>query len=169
MAKPLRLYWDTCAWIGLLNGEADKRRELELVYGNARNGKFEIWTSTLSMIECRHVEIEDGAPRPYDPKNDEIIRDLFWQSFVKPIPLAVDIADDARRIWRETKEISKYQDAVHVASSLRWNVETMHTYDRDDLLPLTESFFCRNDRALTICYPDNTTDGPLFDKAKQKS
>ena len=149
-------------------GNRTKKRELELVYGNARNGKFEIWTSTLSMIECRYVESEKGTPRPYEAKSDEIIRNLFWQSFVKPIPLAVDIAEDARRIWRETSEITKYQDAVHVASSSRWDVETMHTYDRDDLLPFSESFICRNDAPLTICYPDNTTDGPLFEKAKQK-
>ena len=153
----------------MLNGEADKKRELEIVYSNARNGKAEIWTSTLSMIECRWVAGEKDTPRPYDPQHDATITNLFRQSFVKPIPMAVDISESARKIWRETSEISSYQDAVHLASSLRWDVETMHTYDSKDLLGLSERFDCRNGRPLMICYPDHTTDGPLFAHAKDKT
>lgn len=169
MAKPVRIYWDTCAFIGLLNGEADKQRELEIVYGLARSGKAELWTSTLSMIECRRLKVEQHAAKPLDEHNDMKISDIFNQPFIKPIPLASDIAADARGLWRRTVGLSKYQDAVHIASAVRWNIELMHTYDHEDLLHLSEKLACRNGNPLSICYPDNTTDGALFEHAKQKS
>lgn len=162
MAKPQKIYWDTCAFIGLLNGEPDKKRELEIVYGAARQGDFEIWTSTLSMVECRRLGTEEHVQKPLNKDNDKKISDLFMQSFIKPIPMAVDIAENARTLWRDTVGLGKYQDAVHLASALRWNIQTMHTYDNDDLLHLSEKLRCQNDALLVICYPDHTTDGPLF-------
>lgn len=165
MAKAVRLYWDSCAWLGLLNGEADKRRELEIVYGHAKQGRYELWTSTIAMIECRRLASEHQDRKPLSEENEKIIADLFMQPCVKPIPLAVDIADAARKLWRSTPKLRPFQDAVHVASALRWNVETMHTYDNDDLLHLDGQLQCRNGNSLTIIYPDETTDGPLFAKA----
>ena len=169
MAKPIRIYWDTCAFIGLLNGEADKQRELEIVYGLARSGKVELWTSTLSMIECRRLKVEEHLPKPLDEENDRKISEIFNQPFVKPIPLASDIAQISRGLWRKTVGLGKFQDAVLLASAVRWNVELMHTYDHDDLLHLSEKIECRNGKPLRICYPDNTTDGELFDHAKQRA
>lgn len=165
MAKAVKLYWDSCAWLGLLNEEPDKSRELGIVYGHAKRGKYEIWTSTLAMIECRRFDSELHQKKPLSAENEKKIADLFMQPFVKPIPVAVDIADSARKIWRTTPKLGKYQDAVHLASALRWSVETMHTYDNDDLLHLTGSMNCLNGSPLVICYPDETTDGPLFKKS----
>lgn len=165
MAKAVKLYWDSCAWIGLINGESDKRRELEIVYEHARQGKYELWTSTLSMVECRRLESETNATKPLSDENEKTISDLFLQSFVKPIPMTLDIAESARKIWRVTPGLKKYQDAVHLASAIRWDTLVLHTYDRDDLLHLDGAFKCKNGEALQICYPDETTDGPLFAKA----
>lgn len=167
MPKPLRIYWDTCAFIGLLNAEPDKKRELEIVYAMARSGKAELWTSTLSMIECRRLKSEEHSQKPLDEENEKKIGDIFNQPFIKPIPLASDIAEMGRSVWRKTVGLKKYQDAVHLASAMRWNIEMMHTYDRDDLLHLSEKITCRNGNMLKICYPDNTTDGALFEHAKQ--
>lgn len=164
MAKPLKLYWDSCAWLGLFNGEVDKRRELEIVYGHAKQGKYELWTSTLSMVECRWLGGEKGTPKPMSEENEKTISDFFLQQFVKPIPLSLDIAESARKIWRSTAKLSKYQDAVHIASALRWNTPVLHTYDFADLLHLDGAFTCANGTPLKICYPDETTDGPLFAK-----
>lgn len=164
MTKREKLYWDSCAWIGLLNGEADKKRELEILYGQARAGHFELWTSTLSMIECRRLSGEVQDTKPLSAAHLQTIQDLFRQPFVKPIPMDVPIAERAREIWRTTPGLSKYQDAVHIASALRWNVPTLHTYDRDDLLHLDGTFDCIDGTTLSICYPDQTTDGALFAK-----
>jgi hypothetical protein len=83
LAKPVKLYWDSCAWLGLLNGEADKKRELEIIYGHAKAGRFEIWTSTLSMIEVRRLDSEKAAPKPLSAANLQTIEDLFGQPFVR--------------------------------------------------------------------------------------
>ena len=162
MAKPVKLYWDSCAWLGLLNGEAKKKRELEIVYGHAKAGKFEIWTSTLSMIEVRRLDSEKGLSKPLSDTNLAKIADLFAQPFVKPIPLDLEIANAARELWRTTAKLDKFQDAVHVASAQKWNTPVLHTYDHDDLLHLNETLQCRDGQRLRICYPNETTDGPLF-------
>lgn len=167
MPKPTRIYWDSCAWLGLINGEKDKRRELEIVYGHAQQGKCELWTSTLTMVECRRVASEKYDPRPLSEEHEQTIKNLFDQPFVKPIPLAMDIAERARGIWRSTPGIKQFQDAIHVASALRWSVPVLHTYDNDDLLHLDGSFDCNDGTTLKICYPDETTDGPLFAKSKK--
>lgn len=164
MAKPPKIYWDTCAWLGFLNGEADKKRELQIVYGNARNGRCQLWTSTLSLVETRRLADEKDLPKPLSEENSRIIDAVFKQPFVYTIPLAVDIADRARAIFREVP--TKWQDAVHLASALRWNSDIMHTYDHDDLLKLSLRYECRNGQKLLITYPDETTDGPLFSAAR---
>ena len=163
MAKPTRLYWDSCAWLGLLNGEEDKKRELRIIYGSARNGKCEIWTSTLSMMECRRLKSEKYEPKPLDKEIDANITKMFRQTFVKPIAVSSEIVESARQLWR-ANEIGHW-DAIHVASALWHDVGMMHTYDKKDLLELSGKFAGRHGKVLTISYPDNTTDGPLFGEA----
>lgn len=146
----------------MLNGEPDKKRELEIVYGHARQDRYELWTSTLAIVEARRLKDEEHDPKPLTAENLRKIEELFRQPFVKPIPLAVDIAESARRLFRETPGLKKWQDAIHLESALRWNVAVFHTYDNDDLLHLNQQLMCRSGELLTICYPDETTDGPLF-------
>lgn len=169
MAKPVKIYWDSCAWIGFLNGETNKKRELEIVYGSARNGNYELWTSTLSMIEVRRLDTEKQDAKPLSEENHKKIKDIFGQPFVKPIPLAQDIAEHARDLVRTTEGLGKFQDAIHLASALRWNTMVMHTYDNSDLLHLDGKLACRNGQALQICYPDETTYGPLFSRLRDQN
>lgn len=164
MANVPRLYWDSCAWLGLLNGEIDKKRALEIIYGNAREGRSEIWTSTLSMVEVRQIKAkgETKATRPLKPEHMKIIDDIFKQHFVKPIPLSVDIAHQARYLWRNTASLGKWQDSIHLASALRWNCDELHTYDYEDLIHLSMAFDRRDGQKLKICDPNESVDGPLF-------
>ena len=165
MPKPTKIYWDSCAWLGLLNGDQQKRRELEIVYDNAKKGLCEIWTSTLAYVETNRRKSESG-PKPLDPEIEREISALFRQQFVKPIPLDVVIAEHSRVLVRTTPDLSKFKDAIHVASAQWWNIPVLHTYDRADLLHLT-NLQCRNGMNLRICYPDETTDGPLFAQNKK--
>jgi predicted nucleic acid-binding protein len=167
LSRVVKLYWDSCAWIGLINGEANKKRELEIVYSNAKNGLCQIWTSTLAFVEVNRFEDEHGKPKPLERDKGEVIGNLFRQTFVKPIPMDVEIAHRARDLTRETVGLGKFKDAVHLASALRWDIPIMHTYDRVDLLHLSGKFTCKSGSRLEICYPDETTDGPLFAQAKQ--
>lgn len=59
---PRRLYWDSCAWIGFLNNEADKRAPLQIVWDEAQKGQCEIWTSTYSYLEVIRGHAEHGKP-----------------------------------------------------------------------------------------------------------
>ena len=165
MVKPVRVYWDSCAWLGLLNGEVDKKRELEIVYGHSKLARYELWTSTLSVVEVRRVQGEILKDRPWSDANTKTLEALFRQPFIKMIPLAVDVAESARRIFRENADMGKWQDAVQLASALRWDAAVMHTYDYDDLIRFDMKFTCRSGGKLPICYPDESTDGPLFSQA----
>jgi predicted nucleic acid-binding protein len=164
MSKPIRIYWDSCAWIGLINGEPDKRRELEIIYTHAKQGKYEIWTSALSLIEVRKLSSEAGKPRPLPPENLSTIRAVFIQPCVKTIPVSSDISDQACEIFRNTPGLNKWQDSIHLASALKWSIPIMHTYDHVDLIAVSAKFECKNGETLIIIYPDETTDGPLFAK-----
>jgi predicted nucleic acid-binding protein len=169
LAKLPRFYWDSCAWLGLLNGEPDKKRELEIVYGNAKNGKCEIWTSTIAFIEVNRLAPEKSSPRPLEDGVSKTIDAIFQQPFVKPIPLDVEIGHRARKLYRETPTL-EFRDAGHVASAVRWSIPVFHTYDGgkgNGLIDLSGKFQLKDgSAALIICYPDSTTDGPLFANSK---
>lgn len=162
MAKAKRYYWDSCAWLGLLNGEANKRRELEILYEGAKRGEMEIWTSALSLVEVSRLAIETGTAKPYPTENEDVIARLLEQPFVKIVPVDLETGRLARKILRGTSGLKNKGDAIHLASALRWPVEAMHTYDRVDLLRLSGTLTGKSGDALKICYPDETTDGPLF-------
>lgn len=167
LAKLSRVYWDSCAWLGLLNGEADKKRDLGVIYSNASRGLCEIWTSTLSILEARRLDSENQDAKPLSAANLKIIRDVFRQPYVKMIPMSLDISEHARELVRTTPNLAKWQDAVHLASALRWDSAIFHTYDKKDLLHLSNCFACRNGVLLPITYPGETAYGPLFTQAKQ--
>lgn len=167
MAKPKRYYWDSCAFLGLLNGEANKRRELEIVYSAAKRGEAEIWTSAITLVEVNHLASEAGTPKPFPPENDDIIAALLEQPFIKIVPVDLETGREARKLLRSTPGLKKRPDAIHIASALRWPVEAMHTYDRADLLHLSGQKTAKDGSKLLICYPDETTDGPLFAKTRE--
>lgn len=165
MAKALRFYWDSCAWLGLLNGEPEKRRELQIIYDNARSEKCQLWTSALSLMEVKKLKTELQDSKPFNEGHEKTIEKMFMQRFVMVTPVDVDIANSARKLYRSTPKLGKVQDAVHICTALKWNISVLHTYDSADLLHLSGRLTCRNGESLIICYPDETTDGPLFAKA----
>ena len=157
-----KLYWDSCAWLGLINGEPDKRRELELLYKAAQDGSYELWTSTFTQVEVFRYSDEAEMPRPWSDVNTKKIEAFFLQPFIHLIPLDLEIGRRARQIYRDTPSLKKRPDAIHLASALRWPVDVMHTYDRPDLLTLSNKFTGRSGLPLEICVPSEETNGPLF-------
>ena len=160
-----KVYWDSCAWIGLLNGEPDKRWQLETIYSSARNEVCEVWTSTFALVEVHKISDERNQPKPLDFANLKKIEEMFNQSFVKLIQLDREVGELARLLVRTTRGLKKHQDAIHLASAITWNIPMMHTYDRDDLLHLSDLLECKNGKKLHICYPDEFIEGPLFTDA----
>ena len=83
VAKLKRVYWDSCAWLGLINGEPNKRRELEIIYNAAKRGDYEILTSTISLIEVNRFDYEKDKKKPLEIGNTEKLQQMFEQPFVK--------------------------------------------------------------------------------------
>ncbi|OYX67702.1 MAG: hypothetical protein B7Y95_22535 [Rhizobiales bacterium 32-66-11] len=162
MAKAKRVYWDSCAWLGLLNKEGGRKRPLENIYNGGRGGLYELWTSTYSLVEAYRYEHEAGKPKPWSTENLDLIKAFFNQPFIKLLPVDMEIADIARKLVRETPKLSKRPDAVHLASAIRWSLDEMHTYDGSDLLHLSGKFVTKAGTPIKICVPDEASDGPLF-------
>ena len=168
LAKLTRVYWDSCAWLGLINGEADKRRELQIIYESAKNGNYELWTSTWTLVECHREASEKQNAKPLATEGLKRIREFFQQPFIKQTPVDAPIANRAAELLRTTPGLKKKGDAVHLASALWWSVDELHTYDGNDLLHLSYKFVDRRGRSLLICKPKCATDGPLFGNADGK-
>jgi predicted nucleic acid-binding protein len=170
MADLPRAYWDACAWLGLLNGEAAKVRSLEHIYELARRGQFEIWTSAISYVEVFRLQTEQKQSKPLGGDGQDRIRDVLEQSFVRIIPVDMEIGRRARALRRELAGFEGAGDAVHLASALVWNIEVMHTWDRSHLLPWNGKIKCKNGNLITIEVPKETPDsGPLFEQRDEKS
>jgi predicted nucleic acid-binding protein len=65
MNKSSRIYWDSSCFICLLNkAEQDRRKICEDVMRHARNGEFEIWTSTWTIVEVIRPKRKYGEVPP---------------------------------------------------------------------------------------------------------
>lgn len=161
MAKTRKVYWDACAWLGLVNGESKKLRELEIVWKMAERGEVQIWTSTLSLAEVYKTKCERES-RSLFAEHDARIDNMFDQSFVEKVQVDTEIARSAKNLARAHQLLKKPTDAIHLASAIAWNVDELHTYDGSDLLGLNGVIHREDGEMLTICMPDHLTDGALF-------
>jgi len=50
MSKPF-IYWDSCVWIGLINGEADKYPGCRYSLDRAQKGEIYILSSLFTLAE----------------------------------------------------------------------------------------------------------------------
>lgn len=136
MTERLRVYWDACAWLGLLNDEPNKRQGLDYVWALAKAGKVQIWTSAFSLAEVYKVKCE-GDWALLNPDNDAKINNLFDQDFVETVQLDSEIGKLAKVLLRTHEKLKKPSDAVHLATAVYWDLDQFHTYDGNDLLGLT--------------------------------
>lgn len=86
MNEPKKVYWDACAWLGLLNAEQAKHSALEYVWQKAVRREVIIWTSAFCIAEVYRAKCE-GEWVALDPANDDKINNLFEQDFVEVVPL----------------------------------------------------------------------------------
>ena len=165
MADPTSIYWDSCAWLGLVNGEAGRKRVLEHVYGQARQGLVQIWTSTIAIVEVNRLASEMNIARPVPDSGLTVIDDLLFQPFVNAISMDTIVAKRARQLLRQTPGLTKRPDAMHLASAIQWNIPLFHTYDGSDLLHLNGKISCADGTEMEICLPRDPFGGGLFDQA----
>jgi hypothetical protein len=73
------------------------------------------------------------------------------QDYVQRVQVDVDVGTAARRLLRRFPQIRKPQDAVHAATAALHNVDELHTFDGNDLLPLNGLIPMQNGEKLKIC------------------
>ncbi len=153
-----KVYWDSCAWLGLINAESEKVRPLEYFYESARRGQYEIWTSTLTYVEVFRLEAE---VRPFERDALDKIRNVLEQAFIKLIPLDMEVGRKARGLRRSHTGLTA-ADAVHLASALVWSINPLHTWDASHLLPFNNNLSCKDGQRLEICIPAEPAGEGLF-------
>lgn len=169
MANKPKYYWDACAWIGLIRQEPDKIDSLRHLMELAQTGKIEIWTSTFTLAEVfkrKCAEYQVGI----EQVDDQAFEDYIAQDCVQRVQVDVDVGTFARRLLRKFPSIRKPQDAIHAATAALNNVDELHTFDGNDLLPLNGQIPMSNGEKLRICKPPMPPDpdkGTLLELLKE--
>ncbi|HET6274341.1 MAG TPA: PIN domain-containing protein [Candidatus Cybelea sp.] len=124
--KPKRIvYWDSDAFLGLINGEADKINECDEVWREAQQSRFQIVTSTLTIAEVIFMK---GVPK-LDPAKRPIVTAFFRSGWIVMRPVTRSIAELARDVvWDNA---IKPKDAIHIASAAADKIAEMHSFDGD--------------------------------------
>lgn len=119
------IYWDSDAFLGLLQAEPGKAELCEGTLVRAQAGEVLIVTSALTMAEVLWMK---GAPRVSKNKAD-ILRRFFRRSHIRVRNVTRSIAEAAQDlVWNHQ---IKPKDAIHVATALEAKVQALETFDED--------------------------------------
>jgi predicted nucleic acid-binding protein len=174
LAEKPRYYWDACAWIALIQQEANRFDSLAYVVEEAKAKRVEIWTSNFTLAEV-YKRACDDEQKSLLPTQDRAFEDLILQDFVQRVQVDYDIGALARRLLRSYPAIAKPQDGIHLATALLNNVDELHTFDRENLIDLSEKIARKDGKMLKIGAPPRRPAPPaprplpLFDRPELKS
>jgi predicted nucleic acid-binding protein len=152
LADRPKYYWDACAWIALIQQEEGRFDSLSHVVEHAKDQKVEIWTSTFTLAEV-YKRACDDEQKSLLPASDQNFEDLILQDFVQLVQVDYDVGVLARRLLRKFPKIQKPQDGIHLATALLNNIDELHTFDRPNLLDLSEKIERQDGEKLRICPP----------------
>ncbi len=160
-----RVYWDACAWLGLINREDDRFPVLRYYIEQAQQGKVEIWTSAFTLAEVFKRRCKEKN-EVLDSSKDDAFEDYLSQPFIKMVAVDREIGTWARRLLRKFPKLKKPQDAIHLATAARHNIDEFHTFDDENLIPLNGQIDRLDGSKLVIgrpVLPPADTSGPLFE------
>ena len=173
LADKPKYYWDACAWIALIQQEPNRFDSLNYVIEEARNKRVEIWTSNFTLAEVDKRTCDDEQ-KSLLPTQDRTFEDFILQDFVERVQVDYDVGVLARRLLRAYPTIQKPQDGIHLATALLNNVDELHTFDRDNLLGLSERIDRKDGKKLRICHPPRRPAPPpakplpLFERLEER-
>lgn len=147
---PRRLYWDSCAFLGLINPDEAKHTDCRAVWTQAERGDAILYTSFFAFAEVFKAKCE-GPAKPLAEAQDKLIEAMLRQPWVHAVLVDERIGTAARRLMRQHPECKKPSDAIHLATALALDVDEMHTYDGNDLLGLNEKVMRADGVPLKIC------------------
>ena len=96
-----RIYWDACVWISLLNEQPGKMECCLDIIKQAREGKLEIWTSSLNLAEVFKARC-DGAALALEQERDRQFEEYIEQPFVEEVQVDHEVGVEARRLEPRT-------------------------------------------------------------------
>lgn len=162
MASPKKnVYWDTCTWLGLINQEPGKVDRCRYVIDEARKGNIQIWTSAFTLAEVFKKNCAAGVPAEGIPAAMDVeFEDYISQDFVTLVQVDFDIGVQARRLLREQPKLKKPADAVHLATAVLNNIDELHTFDADNLIPLSGAVTRQDQVPLIVCFPQEPPPPP---------
>jgi predicted nucleic acid-binding protein len=138
-----KIYWDSCAYLGWLQEEADKVKLCKGTIERAEAGEVLIVTSALTIAEV--LWLKGGPKLPKDKLT--ILRKFFRRSYMRVINVNRAIAESAQDVvWANS---IKPKDAVHIATAISLKIPTLETFDE----PLLSQSGKIGDPALIIRKP----------------
>ncbi len=169
MTEPIKMYWDSCAWLALINAENNRFADLNELYESAKKGKFQIWTSTFTYAEVYRKQCGRPGTQSVGTYNSDSIQkdwldEMLSQDFIKLIQLDKIIALKAKKLLEGNGVISKPPDGIHLASALHYNIDIFVTYDEANLLGLDNLLARRDGKKMQIRLPDKIGQGQLFEE-----
>jgi predicted nucleic acid-binding protein len=150
LAEPKSVYWDSCVWLRLINGEPGADR-CQAVLERAQRNELSIWTSSLTLAEVYKFKCD--GPKALAIEQDQIFEAYISSDFVVEVQVDHAIATLSRRLCREHPPLKKPNDGVHLATAVISNVDEFHTFDADDLLVLSGKVRRQDGAILVMCEP----------------
>lgn len=144
-ANPL-YYWDTCLFLSWLkdeerpSGEMDGVRE---IIDRQRKRDCRIMTSVITGVEVLQAKIPAGVDTMFTALMKRVAR-------VGVDAKVAQIAHDIRNHYAQAGKKLATPDALHLATAIIYRADEFHTFDGDDLIPLSGNVAGHK---LVICKP----------------
>lgn len=120
---PLRIYWDSCAYVSCISGTAGRVVILRQILQLAKDKEIVFVMSPLIIAEV--VKLEDNS---IDAATQaKTIREFFENDYFAPRALDRRTAEESAEITRRFG--LKPPDAIHVATAIRAKCYSLQTYD----------------------------------------
>jgi predicted nucleic acid-binding protein len=133
------VYWDANVFHAIFQCEEGRFESCARIEAEAKNGNVEIYTSSVTLVECLWIKAKGdppGRPSVLKPEHEARIQQYFMRSYVRLINCDRRIGESARAlVWKYGH--LRWKDAIHVASAISQPIDVMHSYDNDDLVRLT--------------------------------
>jgi predicted nucleic acid-binding protein len=129
-----RFYWDSCVFLSYIHGLPDRLPDIDALLEEARKGKIEIVTSTVTVVEVAFAATEKATKILDQAVEDKISKLWLPPSPVRLIEFYELIAERARSLVRQAVPEGwslQAMDAIHLSSAKQIGVEAFHTYDKN--------------------------------------
>ncbi len=122
--RPLKVYWDSCCFLAILNGETEEDACKETIH-QAKSGEIELYVSPLTMAETVRPRL---SPKPTPKEVRDRVVDFFENDYIKVVNIEREVARRSLDFcWDHNLHA---RDALHVALALECECEIFETLDK---------------------------------------